>query len=247
MTDAYGSAGPDSTWIEGVLDPDMFRYALLFPLTPHECWIDAECPEQCMRGLEGCSACACTDCPVDFTPRMAHLIDIGLAVIADYAAADLAQHGDRPIREDTDELWRFFDQLPKLTWGMNGAWRQRFVESVRFLADDVAYGRWPKPRNNAEEIAMHLAIDYAKSLSEDGLEEVWPEHEQLPRAPGDYDFEVFMTVLLQDTDILFLYDDETEAFADPAHPTNRAMAIGDLRPVSWFDYFANVEPRPPAS
>jgi hypothetical protein len=205
---------------------DTLRLAELFPVTEHEC-VDEECE----------------DCPVELPPRMAHLIQIGLDLVGDHAAMDIGQHGDAPVTEDTIGQWFLFDQLPRIAWAMGRTWRERFRAAVDHLRKDIDAGQWPEPRNHAEEMALTLAIEEAKGVYEDSLDEAFPEHQELPESSDDYDFALIEELLFQDSDIRFLFDPETEAFADPGHAMNQRLGIGDMRPVAWFDHFNNVEPR----
>ncbi|MEU5874266.1 hypothetical protein AB0A73_22250 [Glycomyces sp. NPDC047369] len=92
-------------------------------------------------------------------------------------------------------------------------------------------------------MALALAIDDAKDVYADDLDGAVPEHQDLPQSPWDCDFDLLEELLFQDTDIEFLFDPDTEAYADPAYPMNQRMGIGDMRPVAWFDYFDNATPR----
>lgn len=242
MTDAGGTREPDPELTGAAAPAGPHPLTVLFPLTPSSvCGVDFEC-DVCLDGVncDQCMDCLCVD-PVEFTPRMAHLLEIGLSWIADHARGDAESRGDAPVCDDG--TWDFFDQLPAITWGMNQSWRRRFVKAAEDLLGDIERGERPRPRTNAEEMALFLAVDDVKAHGLDVIIEIFPEHDALPVTTYDNDWEVLEDFLFEDSDILFLYDPETVEFADPAHPTNRQFAIGDLRPVGWFDYFANVEPR----
>ncbi|MQM26138.1 hypothetical protein [Glycomyces albidus] len=228
LTSGAGLDEKDEDWQLEQGRNDMRRLAELFPVTDHTCSDSDE---------------VCDECPVELPPRMAHLLQIGLELVGDRVAVDLEEHGDTPVTEANRGQWFVIDQLPRITWVMGRAWRQRFREGAHHLLADLDAGEWPEPRNHAEEMMLALAIEEAKAVYEELLDEVYPEHQELPASPDDYDFELLEELLFQDTDITFLFDPETEAFADPGHPMNQVMGIGDLRPVAWFDYFENVAPR----
>jgi hypothetical protein len=204
------------------------RLTELFPVTEHHC----PTPEE-----------GCEDCPEELSPRMAHLLQIGLELVGDHATEDIIEHGEAPVTDANRGQWLLFDELPRITWVMGRAWRQRFRDGARHLLEDLDEGAWPEPRNHAEEMALTLAIEDAKAVQQDLLDDVFPEHQELPHSPDDYDFGLLEELLFQDSDIKFLFGSETEAFADPDHPMNRYLGIGDMRPVAWFDYFTNVAPR----
>lgn len=50
-------------------------------------------------------------------------------------------------------------------------------------------------------------------------------------------------MLLQDDDILDLFDDRMDGIEDPDSDHNRYMGMGDYRPEAWFRPFRNVTPR----
>lgn len=50
-------------------------------------------------------------------------------------------------------------------------------------------------------------------------------------------------VLLQDEDILHLFDERLDGIEDPCSEDNRMAGTGDYRPESWFRPFQNVTPR----
>jgi hypothetical protein len=92
-------------------------------------------------------------------------------------------------------------------------------------------------------MALHLILEDAPTATEDGWAGL---DEALPRLPGhldDYDWDMASEVLLQDHDILDLFDVEMDGIEDPDSAHNRAMGIGDYRPQAWFRTVLNMDPR----
>ncbi|MBC3844435.1 hypothetical protein GXW82_42820 [Streptacidiphilus sp. 4-A2] len=59
----------------------------------------------------------------------------------------------------------------------------------------------------------------------------------MPSHRNDYDWGGCADMLLEDTDVLLLFDTELESIADPQLPANQDLGIGDLRPATWFTPF----------
>jgi hypothetical protein len=73
-----------------------------------------------------------------------------------------------------------------------------------------------------------------------------PPPEQLAALPGhadDYDWGLASEVLLQDDDILDLFDVRMDGIEDPESDYNRSMGMGDYRPQAWFRPFLSATPR----
>jgi len=73
---------------------------------------------------------------------------------------------------------------------------QRAASVLTSLA--LAAGRWPRPRNKAEEMALHLAIEDARDylgMAEDSQDK---RHHALPGHPDDYTWDECSSLLFQD-------------------------------------------------
>ncbi len=173
------------------------------------------------------------------TPRTAAVLYQSLALLADDAYDDIEQNGGEPVTDDGE--WSLFDRLPRISWRQEVHWRRQIARAFDDLTSDIAQGRWPLPRCNAEELALHLAIADAPSVLDmtDLAETVLA---RLPQHPDDEDWDMCSEVLFQDHDILMLNDPGVDGFEDPASPVNREFGIGDLRPGNWFTPFDNVDP-----
>ncbi len=202
-------------------------FAVLFPV------------RECGCGQEDCEICE----GWQLSPRTADLLHTALEIMAGQAFDDIEEHGSEPVeREDAGE-WLLFDRLPRITWNQDAGWRRQVARACDDLADDLARGDWPTPRNNAEEIVLHLAIEDGPDCLQEREDVEDEEHGTLPRHADDYDWGMCSEVLFQDHDVLMLYDGSLDGIEDPGSDANEYLSMGDLRPGAWFDYFNNVEPR----
>ncbi len=175
------------------------------------------------------------------TPRTADALHTALSVLADEAYQDVEENGDQPVAGSNDPAWTVFTRLPRISWHRDAAWRYRMARAAEDLRRDLEAGRLPIPRCTAEELMLHLAIEDAESMTQDGL--LGRHHERLPRHDDDYDWELCVELLFQDHDVRLLYADWADGIEDPETELNQAFGIGDLRPDNWFTPFDNVEPR----
>jgi hypothetical protein len=176
------------------------------------------------------------------TPRTAAVLHVALSMLADDAYQDIEEFGGQPVAEDGQ--WGLFDRLPRISWREDTQWRRQAARAFDDLTDDIAQGRWPVPRCNAEELALHLAIAEAPLVIDmTDIAETAPA--DLPEHPDDLDWDMCSEVMFQDHDILMLDDPAVDGIEDPESAVNREFGIGDLRPSNWFRPFNNVEPRDP--
>lgn len=176
------------------------------------------------------------------TPRTAAVLYHALSLLAGDAYEDIEQHGDEPVTDDVE--WELFDRLPRISRREDIQWRREAARAFDDLTDDLTRGRWPLPRCNAEELALHLAIADAPAVL-DMTDAAETDLTGLPYGPDDYDWDMCSEVLFQDHDILMLDDPAADGIEDPDSAINRNFGIGDLRPSKWFTPFRNVEPRDP--
>jgi hypothetical protein len=223
-------------------DPDQPRpdYTALFPIP--------DCGHLANNGdvndIEVCERCEA----FTLTPRTAAALSWALGTLAEQCLMDVDEHGDKPV--DPNETWSVFDELPRLTWRQDAAWRTRFSQAVRHLENDLDHGRLPLPTCTAEEVALHLALDETEVVLDMAADSDHYAHTvfgDLPEHPRDYDWDLCHTALFQDSDVLFLYDNAADGIEDPETDINKHFRIGDLRPAHWFDTFLNMKPRKPTS
>jgi|GEM_PF-1237699 len=188
-----------------------------------------------------CDQDSCDDCAgFQLTARTAAVLWIALGLLADQAYEDVETHGDNPVDDARD--WFLFDEYPRITFGQDAVWRRQAARCFDDLAGDLAAGRWPSPRCAGEEMALHLALNLAPDILDDGGS-LADRVERLPSHPRDLDWDACVDGLFQDTDILALFNESLDGIEDPDTAMNREAGVGDYRPAAWFKPFDNQEPR----
>lgn len=88
----------------------------------------------------------------------------------------------------------------------------------------------------ADELALHLTIEYAEDLSgDDALD--WEWIEALPRRPQDEDFGRLKDILFEDNDVLILYNPALDGVEDPNSEIAQLGRFVNLHPNDWFKTF----------
>jgi hypothetical protein len=190
----------------------------------------------CRCGKDSCPSCA----GFQLTPRTAAVLYAAAQVLADGAYDDVDAHGDEPV---DGSGWMLLDRLPRLTWGQDAVWRRQTARAFDDLAADLAAGAYPRPTCPGEEMALHLVLADAPDLADPDAPGRPPELDHLPAHPDDFDWEQASETLLQDLDVLSLFDAAVDGIEDPDSDLNRVRGIGDYRPAAWFRTFTNTPAR----
>ena len=169
------------------------------------------------------------------TARTAALLHDVLRYLAEVGRSRLAVLGEQAVCEEDYDL---FTALPEFTWQQGEAWRRRFVAGFDRLADRLARGRAPLPATPAEEFALWLAIIQAALLIAVEPELVLRTVEDTPPDEGDFDWRWCHARLFRHGYVPLFSRIEFEGLEDPGHEANRRLRIGDYRPDSWFQGFA---------
>ena len=90
----------------------------------------------------------------------------------------------------------------------------------------------------ADEMAVHIILSMVDDFDE-LTDPSWIE--QFPAHEDDDQIEWLDDLLLQDTDVLMLYNPALDGIEDPDSPVNQQLGIANLHPNDWFKPFANVE------
>jgi hypothetical protein len=192
----------------------------------------------CRCGRDTCNRCS----GFQMAPRTAAVLWSLAQILADNGYDDVEEHGSDPMRDEGG--WSLFNRYPRVTWGQDAAWRRQAARAYDDLALDLENGDWPLPTCPAEEMALHMILEDGPSAVEDGwtgLDE--PTLAPLAEHPDDFDWDAMPDVLLQDTDVLHLFEPDLDGIEDPEEELNVDMAMGDYRPSAWFKAFANMQPR----
>jgi hypothetical protein len=191
----------------------------------------------CRCGAEDCEVCS----GFQLTPRTAAALWAVAQVHADFAYDDVHQYGDAPVTDDGG--WAAFSEYPRITWTQDAVWRRQAARAFDDLTADLAAGHWPSPTCPGEEMALHLMLRSAQAAIADGWGPTPDLLAALPPHDGDYDWDLTSEVLLQDDDILSLFDERMDGIEDPDSDANRDTGMGDYRPSAWFRTFSNMTPR----
>jgi hypothetical protein len=178
------------------------------------------------------------------TARTLSVLEAALDIVSDMAKDSLEEIGDRPV--DLRDNYAFiFSDLPVLTWRQDAQWRREMVRCFEDLADDIRAGRWPRPTCTGEEMALHIAIDHASSMVVDDPELVSSFVEGVPPHHRDWDWDLCLGVLFEDTDVLFLYQPWSQGIEDSDHHLNQLMTTANLEAQYWFEPFYEDSARDP--
>jgi hypothetical protein len=221
--------------IQEDLDSRMPDFAALFPV--RSCDRDHADEDEEME----CDVCG----DWQLTPRTADMLHTALDVLSDEAYDDVEEHGSDPVTSENADDWAVFGRLPRITWRTDADWRRQFARACEDLSLDLEAGHRPIPRSNAEEMALHLAIEDGPGCQEMAEDNADKRHAALPEHNDDYAWDDCSELLFQDHDVLMLFDESLDGFEDPTTDINKNFRVGDLRPQAWFDFFANVKPRDP--
>lgn len=185
-------------------------------------------------GKDDCDSCS----GFQMTPRTALALWTVGQIIADQAYDDVVEYGDDPVTDGGG--WSAFADYPRITWRQDAVWRRQAARAFDDLVEDLEAGRLPRPTCPGEEMALHIMLQTAEAAMEDG----WgPVLDRLPEHDDDCDWDMLVDVLLQDEDILHLFDESLDGIEDPRSEDNRTTGMGDYRPGSWFQPFQNVTAR----
>lgn len=112
-----------------------------------------------------------------------------------------------------------------------------FGERFGILADRIAGGLaelTDLTTCTADEVALHLVIDRAEELlQEGGLD--WDWMDPLPRRPADDNFYGVQDYLFYDLDVLHLYDPAADGVEDAGSEVYEAEGFVNLHPRDWFE------------
>ncbi|MFF4740258.1 hypothetical protein ACFY2W_30895 [Streptomyces sp. NPDC001262] len=176
--------------------------------------------------------------------RTMSVLEAAFGILADAAFDSLEEVGDE--RVDLSGNYTFvFSDLPVPTWGQSAEWRRRMARCFDDLADDIRADVWPQPTCTGEEMAMHLALEHASSMVSDEPEFTASLVAGIPTDPTDYDWDLCMTLFLEDTDVLFLYEPWQQGTEDPDNPFNQWLGIANLEADQWFEPFYENRARDP--
>ncbi|MFE7485037.1 hypothetical protein [Streptomyces sp. NPDC057552] len=179
----------------------------------------------------------------DISARTAAVLRLALEELSAQAWEDIAEFGDRPVSKGQGLV---LGSLPRLTWGQGKQWRRHMARCFDDLAADLAPGaRSVTPTCTGEEMALHLGIARARSLTVNRPSLVDRAVAELPEGRDDYDWRWCSSVLFEDHDVLMLFDASLDGIDDSANEVNQAMGMVNQAVADWFAPFNPEEGREP--
>ncbi|KAI8465925.1 MAG: hypothetical protein J3K34DRAFT_524984 [Monoraphidium minutum] len=143
--------------------------------------------------------------------------------------SDVAQHSD------PDAL-----DLPPAAapFAARRAWRAARA-GAGVPADRGAAGQRPGagPNCTGEEMALHLAVDWAREYDRGGNDEESAQLDWLPQAEMDDDWELVQDAAVQDEDVQMLFDDKVAPQLLAGGTLAAVMGVTHLHPSEWFVAF----------
>ncbi|WP_331725866.1 hypothetical protein [Streptomyces sp. NBC_00470] len=152
--------------------------------------------------------------------------------------------GDEPL---TPGAAGVFGQLPAITLRRDAQWRRQMARAFDDLTGDLRDKdrNGLEPRCTGEEMALHLMIDHARSITTNRPNAVRRLVTNLPRSHADYDWEGCSDLLFEDHDVLMLFDARLDGMEDKESEVHQAMGMVNLAADEWFEPFHADEPRDP--
>ena len=181
-----------------------------------------------------CDDPGCEECPEVVTARtaLALHVQVGLILSRGFSSLDDA--------EDPTEFY-LFDELPPVAQlHLTKQWYLRFLRAFADLGAMLISGAEPRPRCTAEEMALHILVGEAAEFAAMGGPELlmpgWTDH--LPVDTEDYDFASVLEELLEDNDVLMLFDTANDDLCEPGSRRAEVLRVAHLHPREWFIPFA---------
>lgn len=158
-----------------------------------------------------------------FTPDMAVCLYMTLCARHDEMLTSLNTEGMDALTQDFD--------YPSICYGITDkSWWTNIILSYKFLIEDLENGRVPLPMCPAEEVAIHLCKEEAVSLASG-------DNPAFMRADTAFTTDDLEEALLEDLDILSIFDMRYDGIDSPDNPVNTILGMGNMNPMSWFNIF----------
>ncbi|WP_030382665.1 MULTISPECIES: hypothetical protein [unclassified Streptomyces] len=178
----------------------------------------------------------------ELTARTAAVLRVALEELSEQIWQDVAALGDAPLGHGEG---RVLGLLPPITFRQDQQWRRQMARCFDDLAADLAETGTVRPGCTGEEMALHLGIDRAKSLTRNRPRLVAETVEGLGEDRRDFDWDWCSTVLFEDHDVLMLFDASLDGIEDSGNEINQALGLANLAAAEWFVPFRTDQARGP--
>ncbi len=178
------------------------------------------------------------------TPRTAAVLRLAGEELSALAWQEVTALGDEPLPRGAGGV---FGRLPPITLRRDGQWRRQMARTFDDLAGGLRdEGRaGVEPRCTGEEMALHLMIDRARSITVNRPNAVRELVADLPSRGADYDWDGCSNDLFEDHDVLMLFDAQLDGMEDPDSDIHQAMGMVSLAADEWFKPFRTDYARDP--
>lgn len=178
----------------------------------------------------------------ELTARTAAVLRVALEELSEQIWQDVAAVGDAPLGRGEG---RVLGLLPPLTFHQDQQWRRQLARCFDDLAADLTEAGTVRPGCTGEEMALHLGIDRAKSLTRNRPRLVAKTVAGLGENRRDFDWDWCSTVLFEDHDVLMLFDASLDGIEDSGNEINQALGLANLAAGDWFEPFRPGQARDP--
>ncbi|WP_327378954.1 hypothetical protein OG393_34190 (plasmid) [Streptomyces sp. NBC_01216] len=178
------------------------------------------------------------------TARTVAVLGVAGEELSALAWQEVTALGDEPLSPGAGGV---FGQLPAITLRRDGQWRRQMARAFDDLTGDLrdADRNGIEPRCTGEEMALHLMIDRARSITTNRPNAVRDLVADLPRRHADYDWEGCSDNLFEDHDVLMLFDARLDGMEDKDSEIHQAMGMVNLAADEWFEPFRADDARDP--
>ncbi|MEU5205344.1 hypothetical protein ACI2LF_40580 [Kribbella sp. NPDC020789] len=178
----------------------------------------------------------------ELTARTAAVLRVALEELSEQIWQDVADVGDAPVGRGEG---RVLGSLPPITFHQDQQWRRQMARCFDDLAVDLAETHAVRPLCTGEEMALHLGIDRAKSLTRNRPRLVAETVEGLGEDRRDFDWDWCSDALFEDHDVLMLFDASLDGIEDSGNEINQALGLANLAAADWFVPFRPSQARDP--
>lgn len=178
----------------------------------------------------------------ELTARTAAVLRVALEELSEHLWQDVAAVGDAPLGRGEG---RVLGLLPPITFRQDQQWRRQMARCFDDLAAELAETGTVRPGCTGEEMALHLGIDRAKSLTRNRPRLVAETVEGLGEDRRDFDWDWCSTVLFEDHDVLMLFDASLDGIEDSGNEINQSLGLANLAAADWFVPFRPGQARDP--
>ncbi|WP_233414885.1 hypothetical protein [Streptomyces sp. N35] len=178
------------------------------------------------------------------TPRTIAVLGLAGEELSTLAWQEVTALGDEPLTRGAGGV---FGQLPAITLRRDRQWRRRMARAFDDLTNDLrdAHQNGLEPRCTAEEMALHLMIHRARSITTNRPNAVRDLVAALPASHADYDWEGCSDDLFEDHDVLMLFDARLDGLEDKGSDIHQALGMVNLAADEWFEPFRTDGARDP--